>query len=41
MISITAVVLVAGAWTVNLVRYQPADGLNPLTPAGMSATWKQ
>jgi hypothetical protein len=41
MISVTAAVLVAGAWTVNLVCYHPADGLNPLAPVSMNAAWKQ
>jgi hypothetical protein len=42
LISVTAAFVFAGAWTVNLVRYQPADaGLNPLAPIGMAATWKE
>jgi len=41
MISATAVVLFAGAWTVNLIWYQTAtDGLNPLAPIGTTAAWK-
>ncbi len=41
MISITAAVLVAGAWTVNLVTYHPADSLNPLAPVSITAAWRQ
>ncbi len=41
MISATAAVLVAGAWTVNLVCYHPADGLNPLAPVSITSIWRQ
>jgi hypothetical protein len=42
MISAAAAVLFAGAWTVDLVRYHPAnDGLNPLTPISLNLGWKQ
>lgn len=41
-ISFTAAVLFAGAWTVNLVCYRPADdGLNPLAPISVAAAWKE
>jgi hypothetical protein len=38
LISVTAFVLIAGAWTVNLVTYHPAAdrGLNPLSPVNFT-----
>ena len=42
LISAAATVLFAGAWTVNLICYHPAeDGLNPLAPISLHASWKQ
>jgi len=43
LISVTAAFVFAGAWTVNLVCYRPAadSSLNPLTPIGIAATWKE
>lgn len=42
VISAVAIVLLAGAWTVDLVRYHPADdGLNPFTPISLNLAWKQ
>lgn len=38
LISVATFVLIAGAWTVNLVSYHPAidEGLNPLTPTSLT-----
>ena len=42
MISVTAVFLAAGVWTVNLVCYHPVEaGLNPLNPLSTTAAWKE
>ncbi|MEJ2375385.1 MAG: hypothetical protein P8Y53_12635 [Pseudolabrys sp.] len=42
LISVTAFVLIARAWSVNLVTYHPAydQGLNPLTPVTLTVAWK-
>jgi len=40
-ISVSAAVLFAGVWTVNLLCNQPSDhGLNPLAPLSV-VTWKE
>lgn len=37
VISVAAFVLIASAWTINLVSYHPADqGVNPLSPVTLS-----
>jgi hypothetical protein len=42
IVSITALFLMAGAWTANLVCYRPApaDALNPLAPINSTVAWK-
>lgn len=41
-ISAVAAALFAAVWTVDLVRYHPADdGLNPLAPISLSLASKQ
>ena len=41
IIFLTAIFVVVGAWTVNLVSYHPATDLNPLAPLGTNVDWKQ
>jgi hypothetical protein len=40
IISVTASVVLFGAWTINLVSYHPANDLNPLAPLSTPADWK-
>lgn len=40
IICVTAIFVVVGAWTVNLVSYHPATDLNPLAPLGTNVDWK-
>lgn len=40
IISLTASVVLFGAWTVNLVSYHPANDLNPLAPLSSSVDRK-
>jgi hypothetical protein len=42
LISFTAFMLMAGAWTANLVCYHPAavDAVNPLAPISTTIAWK-
>jgi len=42
VISVTAFMLMAGAWTANLVCYHPSavDAVNPLAPINMTIAWK-
>jgi hypothetical protein len=40
IISVCASFVLFGAWTVNLVSYHPAKGLNPLAPLSTTLDWK-
>jgi hypothetical protein len=40
IISVTASVVLFGAWTINLVSYHPANDLNPLAPLSAPVDWK-
>jgi hypothetical protein len=40
IISVAASVVLFGAWTINLVSYQPANDLNPLARLGAPVDWK-
>jgi hypothetical protein len=42
LISVTAFMLMAGAWTANLVFYHPSpvDSANPLAPISTSVDWR-
>jgi hypothetical protein len=40
IISVTASVVLFGAWTINLVSYHPANDVNPLAPLSAPVDWK-
>ncbi len=40
IISVLASFIFFGAWTVNLVSYRPATGLDPLAPLSTNFDWK-
>jgi hypothetical protein len=40
IISVTASVVLFGAWAVNLISYRPAADLNPLAPLSAPVDWK-
>jgi len=40
IISVTASLVLFGAWTINLVSYRPATDLNPLAPLSGPVDWK-
>jgi hypothetical protein len=40
IISVTASIVLVGAWTINLVSYHPANDLNPLAPLSAPVDWK-
>jgi hypothetical protein len=40
IISVTASVVLFGAWAVNLISYHPVADLNPLAPLSVPVDWK-
>ena len=40
IISVTASVVLFGAWAVNLISYHPQTDLNPLAPLSAPVDWK-
>ena len=40
IISVTASVVLFGAWAVNLISYHPQTDLNPLVPLSAPVDWK-
>jgi|GEM_PF-712477 hypothetical protein len=40
IISVTASIVLIGAWTINLVSYHPTNDLNPLAPLNAPVDWK-
>ena len=40
IISVTASVVLFGAWAVNVISYHPATDLDPLAPLSAPADWK-
>jgi hypothetical protein len=40
IISVIALFILVGAWTVNLVSYHPTTDLTPLAPLGSNVDWK-
>jgi len=40
IISVTASIVLIGAWTINLVSYHPTIDLNPLAPLNAPVDWK-